>query len=522
MTEFTEKACIPKSCWERLHHYFGSMGTDYYDLLNESYRIARKEGTLHETKKEVVYPLRMKTEQQKIIQVRYVPNPVRQNNPDWIWCLREVEEIDERSPRKTKKKLSKAKGRAKAAQPAKTKGIKADDPGAEQARIVRALYSKKDAKSQVNAEENTKKKDSANKKKETKQNNEAESHLRVRTESTGGTPLRYQNRERNDAVEVVRTKSEEPSDIEPNEALKQFAWLGKESEFYIDLHNIMMTEGWYFDPFNAYVSLASYINYTFYRLQTEDKIVQSIDGEYAAFNTGLVDARYNEIFALFERTTDYRQEWKYRAFCIRGTGDGKILSERFADFPLRADYAIDERLRQIGKDTELDVDFRHIVITNAGRLPEDLLIDECDNRTKNALKKVLAQRKRCEESADREGMAQQNERLGTFVAQDESYQNRLLDRLEEHIKIAQSRVEQNPAIAIPVYYPGKNTMSVMLPLYRNREEIYAYGALVVGITPAGNYQAHTILTPRMAYVDARIVQPIDSLWLMRAYTQAPL
>ena len=63
-------------------------------------------------------------------------------------------------------------------------------------------------------------------------------------------------------------------------------------------------------------------------------------------------------------------------------------------------------------------------------------------------------------------------------------------------------------------------MSVILPLYRFRDDDIAYGALVVGITPAGNYQAHTLLTPKMAYVDARIVRPIDSLWLMKAYLAA--
>ena len=121
------------------------------------------------------------------------------------------------------------------------------------------------------------------------------------------------------------------------------------------------------------------------------------------------------------------------------------------------------------------------------------------------------------EQGDREGVTQQNYKLGTLVAEHEEWQNRLLDRLEEHIKVARDRVDQNPAIAIPVYYPGKNTMSVILPLYRFRDDDIAYGALVVGITPAGNYQAHTLLTPKMAYVDARIVRPIDSLWLMKAY-----
>ena len=283
---------------------------------------------------------------------------------------------------------------------------------------------------------------------------------------------------------------------------------------------MMKSEPWYFSNDTHNASLASYINYTFYRLQTEQKIVYSLDNQYAAFNTGLVDNRDNEIYALFAREPGYRQEWVYRAFCIRGTGDGKILSEKFIEFPEKADYALDPRLQQIGRDTELDVDFQHIVIANAGRLPEETLIEESDRETKSPLKNILVQRRRLQEQGDREGVAQQNYKLGTLVAEHEEWQNRLLDRLEEHVKVARDRVDQNPAIAIPVYYPGKNTMSVILPLYRFRDDDIAYGALVVGITPAGNYQAHTLLTPKMAYVDARIVRPIDSLWLMKAYLAA--
>lgn len=168
----------------------------------------------------------------------------------------------------------------------------------------------------------------------------------------------------------------------------------------------------------------------------------------------------------------------------------------------------------------MDVDYQHIVVANAGRLPEEMLVEESDKKTKSPLKNILEQRRRLAAEGKTFEVNEQNRKLGTLVAENSDFQNRLLDRLEEHVKVAQNRVDQNPAIAIPVYYPGKNTMSVVLPLYRNREDDIAYGALVVGITTAGNYQAHTILTPQMAYVDARIVRPIDSLWLIKSYLYA--
>ena len=502
MAGIKNKACIPSTSWNRLRKLYGNERIDYYNLLEESYLSARENGTLTERKdEEVAYLLNRPSVTGKAVAVRYVPNAdsYRAKNPQWIWYLSEVNETEAAATGEVKKERRKLV-RSKNGKLAKTL-----TPTTQ-----RVIQVPPDKPAKVNRPTETP---------SVRQNNTVQA-----AEGNGAAKKIAKNNSAKTAHRIVDALPPEIAghtaggeEVGPNVALRQFAWLGAEVEFYNDLYKMMKSEPWYFsnDPHNA--SLASYINYTFYRLQTEQKIVYSLDNQYAAFNTGLVDNRDNEIYALFAREPGYRQEWVYRAFCIRGTGDGKILSEKFVEFPEKADYALDPRLQQIGRDTELDVDFQHIVIANAGRLPEDTLIDESDRDTKSPLKNILVQRRRLQEQGDREGVTQQNYKLGTLVAEHEEWQNRLLDRLEEHIKVARDRVDQNPAIAIPVYYPGKNTMSVILPLYRFRDDDIAYGALVVGITPAGNYQAHTLLTPKMAYVDARIVRPIDSLWLMKAY-----
>ncbi len=462
MAGIKDKACIPSSSWNRLRKLYGNEKIDYYNLLEESYLAAVREGTLHERKnKELSYFLNRPDSAGKFIRVKYKPNEYRKKNPEWIWYLDEIEEVEE-LPSKNGKKRQRQKVKAQANVPSHTN--------------------------------------------------------RNPTRQTEQKTVKPRERNGKDTERMPPQNYDE--EAAPNDALKQFAWLGPESDFYNDLFNMMMDDPWYFSTDEQHISLASYINYTFYRLQTEGKIVHSIDDCYAAFNTGLVDNRDNEIYALFAREPGYRQDWVYRAFCIRGTGDGKILSEKFVEFPEKADYRLDSRLFEIERDTELDVDFQHIVIANAGRLPEDMLVDESDKQTKSPLKNILEQRRRLNEAGNRESVAEQNYKLGQLVADHQDFQNRLLDRLEKQVNVARNRVDQNPAIAIPVYYPGKNSISVILPLYRYREEDIAYGALVVGITPAGNYQAHTLLTPRMAYVDARIVRPIDSLWLMKAYLNA--
>lgn len=502
MAGIKNKACVPSTSWNRLRKLYGNEKIDYYNLLEESYLSARKNGTLTERKdEEVAYLLNRPSVTGKTVAVRYVPNAdsYRAKNPQWIWYLSEIKEMEPAATGEVKKERRKLV-RAKSGKLAKTL-----TPTTQ-----RVIQVPPDKPAKVNRSTETP---------SVRQNNTVQA-----AEGNGAAKKIAKNNSVKTAHRIVDALPPEIAghtaggeEVGPNVALRQFAWLGAEVEFYNDLYKMMKSEPWYFsnDPHNA--SLASYINYTFYRLQTEQKIVYSLDDSYAAFNTGLVDNRDNEIYALFAREPGYRQEWVYRAFCIRGTGDGKILSEKFIEFPEKANYALDPRLQQIGRDTELDVDFQHIVIANAGRLPEETLIDESDRETKSPLKNILVQRRRMKEQGDREGVTQQNYKLGTLVAEHEEWQNRLLDRLEEHVKVARDRVDQNPAIAIPVYYPGKNTMSVILPLYRFRDDDIAYGALVVGITPAGNYQAHTLLTPKMAYVDARIVRPIDSLWLMKAY-----
>lgn len=502
MAGIKNKACVPSTSWNRLRKLYGNEKIDYYNLLEESYLSARKNGTLTERKdEEVAYLLNRPSVTGKTVAVRYVPNAdsYRAKNPQWIWYLSEIKEMEPAATGEVKKERRKLV-RSKNGKLAKTL-----TPTTQ-----RVIQVPPDKPAKVNRPTETP---------SVRQNNTVQA-----AEGNGAAKKIAKNNSVKTAHRIVDALPPEIAghtaggeEVGPNVALRQFAWLGAEVEFYNDLYKMMKSEPWYFsnDPHNA--SLASYINYTFYRLQTEQKIVYSLDNQYAAFNTGLVDNRDNEIYALFAREPGYRQEWVYRAFCIRGTGDGKILSEKFVEFPEKANYALDPRLQQIGRDTELDVDFQHIVIANAGRLPEETLIDESDRETKSPLKNILVQRRRMKDQGDREGVTQQNYKLGTLVAEHEEWQNRLLDRLEEHIKVARDRVDQNPAIAIPVYYPGKNTMSVILPLYRFRDDDIAYGALVVGITPAGNYQAHTLLTPKMAYVDARIVRPIDSLWLMKAY-----
>src|SRR5579884_4253791 len=90
-----------------------------------------------------------------------------------------------------------------------------------------------------------------------------------------------------------------------------------------DLAELALPERWEFkDPAvqqnRPKPILYSYLVHTFDRLEFEGKVQVSENGNFAAFNTGLVDRRYEPIYALFRRQDDPRAPWQLVEFCTAG------------------------------------------------------------------------------------------------------------------------------------------------------------------------------------------------------------
>lgn len=88
----------------------------------------------------------------------------------------------------------------------------------------------------------------------------------------------------------------------------------------------------------------------------------------------------------------------------------------------------------------------------------------------------------------------------------------MLNRVDDAIDLAKKRAEWNFKTAIPMYYPKEDDMSLLLPLCLV-DESKADCALVVERLDNGNYIGRTILTMRMAYMDARVICRPESDWL---------
>ncbi len=293
----------------------------------------------------------------------------------------------------------------------------------------------------------------------------------------------------------------------PKNALTDWAYLKHYQTTLEKLKNIALDERWYYkekDSNFPYPILSSYLHYTFYKLSQENgKIPQS--DKYAAFNTGLVDNRYESIYALFEKNNTYTQPWKLVEFCIPGEGyAGKELVRNFKDMPKRAHYF--SNVSDMLYDTragEPELDMRHIILDNAGRLPLHFL---SENQPKDfSLKNpdILTIENRFKYYED----------LAIAIESDTKTYRNLTNRLKDAISLAVKRIDWNFKTAIPMYYPTENKMSLLLPLSLIDDEVVDI-ALVVEKTKSGNYIGHTILPLNWAYNNARLVARPDSDWLV--------
>ena len=297
----------------------------------------------------------------------------------------------------------------------------------------------------------------------------------------------------------------------PGKQLESFAFLGNWSAFLTDLATKALAEEWDFKDSNFKNNhiLMLYIKYTFSRLMHEKKLCISSDKRFAAFNTGLADSHYDDIYACFiPNESGGETEWRYAGFCTAASGGlGKQLVDCFNPLPQPPCYFTSKDNLFYDNSKQLHTDFEHIIIDNIKRLPIRFLHDQFYDNTEA---RVYTDRIR--ESNDRVIRDDLYERLKRLILDNNHLFVRIQNRLKDAILLAQKRARWNYKTAIPSYFPKRNTMSLMLPLALV-DESKPDVALVVEPTTSGNYQGQTILTLPQAYIDARLICRTTSDWL---------
>lgn len=126
--------------------------------------------------------------------------------------------------------------------------------------------------------------------------------------------------------------------------LLDWAYLGYLPNALAELRGLALGERWEFknaphDPERPLPILYGYLLHTFQRLALEQKVEVNEKASLAAFNTGLVDTRYEKIYALFSPNDEGRAAWQLAGFCIAGEGaDGQNLVRHFNPLPAPAHY----------------------------------------------------------------------------------------------------------------------------------------------------------------------------------------
>lgn len=211
--------------------------------------------------------------------------------------------------------------------------------------------------------------------------------------------------------------------------------------------------------------LIGLLNYTFLRLQYQNKIVYSQDRNRACFNTGLQTPNEKDIFASFYRN-QHAEEKGQPDWTLYGFFDS--YSDKLTEYhplPDIATYIEDATDLVFDTNYEIEVNYDHLFDDNQDRLPEVIR----NNRT-------LA-----------------------------------ISAIQGSIELLKEKILRNYKIAIPHWYKGE--IQILLPLNITSENEADLALVAAKDKEAQLYRIKTVLTMDMAYLDARLITRPDREWL---------
>lgn len=278
-----------------------------------------------------------------------------------------------------------------------------------------------------------------------------------------------------------------------------------------ELASMSVDEEWDFKNTADKSILNSYLNLTFGRLMHEKKICISPNKQFAAFNTGLVDSRYDYIYACLIRDDSKDAQWIFAGFCTEFSNElGNRLVDNFVALPQPPAYFTRKEDLFFDFKKYLHIDFERLFMDNIQCFPSGFLIEHFfDNQQ---AREIVEQIQVENDSIERDSLYEQ---LKELVSSNTRLLIRVQNRLKCAVELAKKRVKWNYKTAIPAYFPKRDAISLMLPLALE-DEIKPDAALVVELTRSGSYQAQAILTLSQAYINARLVCKLSEDWLKAA------
>lgn len=290
--------------------------------------------------------------------------------------------------------------------------------------------------------------------------------------------------------------------------LYDFAYIYAEN--WEKLAGLARPENW--DGEDRFSILINYLKYTFSRLVQEKKIAfaNPDSGPLASFNTGLVDRRFQPIFALLTPNklskVPGKRLWYLDGFYVAGENrQGKQLVNAFKPLPESAYYFDNPADAVFDARAEVHVDWEHVIEENVERIPVKLL----ERTTQGFAVRAV-------EGLSEEAAFEYKQAFAEYIRNDDFAYRMLIQAFEGALTLARKKALWNYKTAIPVYHPARNSMSMLLPLSLLSADTVDLALVVERQTLSGNYQGHTIYPIHWAYKNARLIARPESDWLVPA------
>lgn len=253
---------------------------------------------------------------------------------------------------------------------------------------------------------------------------------------------------------------------------------------------------------SRYGILREYLCCTYHRARCQERIARSADGSFSVFNTGLLTAFGEDVYAcMTARSGDI--PWQFAGFATAGSGElGGRLAGSISPLPEPPSYLSSLDCVVPLPDRMVILDLEAILTRQLGRLPRAFLADLVEG---NASASALLQEG---STLTTDGLAQ----LARAIKQDGGSYRRMRRTLDDAIEQAMRTVRASYRLAAPVYDPMENRTKLLVPLCLV-EDGQADCALVLDLQPSGAYRAATVLSLPRAYACARVVSREQPGWL---------
>ena len=252
--------------------------------------------------------------------------------------------------------------------------------------------------------------------------------------------------------------------------------------------------------------LKSYFNHMFDKVMDDGLMMYSENGEASIFHTGLQTERLQQIYAIFVRNErDDAQDWFFRGFTTEtNIGLGEVLSQ-FDELPERPRFLI--RCEQAFYDLRVgppDCNWPELILSNISRVPRLLIAEATQGRIELPDLRDIGKEAYVESLEAAVQVLKDDPGLGVLCGEFERALEQSMDQLTLDYKAAVPTwhaKDKCPALSLPLRVGSKDTNVALAVSWNDVTRVYG---------PVN------LLTPEMAYNNARLVAKPEASWLVKA------